>query len=388
MIAFIQPFSTRDVSGGGRILLSLLEAEHPPVLLISTSSHRSADAPANGEIRLPLRSGFGRLERTRFSSYLGIFDRFGSSRFAENLRKVLREHRVKAVHLLHQSYDVVPISRIVREMNIPLFLSIHDDFEYALRGHPCLDEIAQAVGCAWRDAKAVFVISEEMGREYARRFGDREFKIVTDGLTHVSEGPKVRPEKSLRLYFMGLFHFTYGPNARAVLDALALIRDRNPDWNITATFRSGGMSSPLKSGDVPVHVLPFASRGELEKDLLRADVLYQPLPLEAFAAKFARYSLSTKMISYLGSGLPIFYHGPKDAAAFQLLERHQAAQLCTTLDPESIARDLLDTISRRNLIVNNALALARSRFMLGDQQQRFWHPILESVNPCTSMVSA
>lgn len=388
MIAFIQPFGLGQVSGGARILHSLLEAEHPPVLLINTSHHPVPAALADGEIHLPLRPSLGRLENTRYHNHLRILDRFASSRFAANLQNVLRENRVDMVHLLHQSYDIVHITRMVREMGLPLFLSIHDDFEYALRGHPYLGRIAEATGCAWREAKEVFVISEEMGREYAHRYGNREFRIVTDGLTDLSDGPKPRPERSLRLYFMGLFHFTYGPNFRAVLDALALIRARHPDWEVTATCRSDSISSPVRTEDVPVHVLPFASRDELRKDLLNADLLYQPLPLSAFAANFARFSLSTKMITYLGSGLPIFYHGPQDGAAFNLLERHKAAQLCTTMDPEAIADDLLAAISRRNSIVNNALALARSQFMLSDQQQRFWQPIRELANESRNAVLA
>ena len=387
MIAFIQPFGLRQVSGGGRILQSLLQCEHPPVLPIDTSRGHSASEPVPGEIRVPLRPDFGRVERTRYHAHFGVLDRLGSFRFAANLKKVLREHRVDAVHLLHHSYDIVPVTRVVRDLNLPLFLSIHDDFHYTMRGHPFLNQIERAVGSAWCDAKSVFVISEEMGHEYARRYGDREFRVVTDGLAQISEAPQRRPERSLRLYFMGLFHYSYNANLRAVLDAMALIRDRHPDWEISVACRSNSISCPLINGDVPVHVLPFASEGEVEKDMLCADLLYQPLPMAEFAANFAKFSLSTKMITYLGSGLPILYHGPEDAAAFRLLERHQAAQLCTTLDPHVIARNLLDALSHRELIVTNALSLSRSQFMLKDQRRRFWQPFSEAVDLITSGIA-
>lgn len=388
MIALIQPFGLRQVSGGGRILQSLLQCEHPPVLFIDTSRGHSAGEPVSGEIRVPLRPDFGRIERTRYNAHLGVFDRLGSLRFATNLKKVLQEHCVGAVHLLHQSYDVVPVMRVVRDLNLPLFLTIHDDFHYMMRGHPFLTQMENATRCAWRDAKAVFVISEEMGREYACRFGDREFRIVTDGLTRVSEALQRRPERSLRLYFMGLFHYSYNANLRSVLDAMAIVRSSHPEWDISVTCRSNSISCPLMNGDVPVHVLPFASEGELEKDMLSADLLYQPLPMAEFAAKFAKFSLSTKMITYLGSGLPILYHGPEDAAAFRLLERHHAAQLCTTLDPHVIACNLLDALSQRESIVANALKLARSQFMLKNQQQKFWQPLSEAADLVAGTPSA
>jgi len=257
-------------------------------------------------------------------------------------------------------------------------LSIHDHSEYMLRGHPFLKQIDRALGCAWRRAKGVFVISDEMGQEYVRRFGAREYTIVTDGLTCTARAAQKRPANSLRVYFMGLFHYTYRSNLRAMMDALKMIREAHPDWDISLTFRSGTISEPVHHDDVPVHVLPFVPEAEAEKDLVSADLLYQPLPFQEFASKFVKFSLSTKMISYLGSGLPILYHGPKNAAACNLLAKHQAALICTTLDARSIARQLMASMQARDEVVNNALALARSRFMLEDQQQRFWQPILDT----------
>lgn len=380
VIAFLQPFALRGPGGGARILRSLLQAEHPPVISINTASDGLLSGPASGELHGPLRRSFGRLEYTRFHPWFGIFDQLGSRKFAVRLRRILRERRVRLVHVVHQSYDIVPIGQVVRELQIPLFLTIHDDYEYMLQGHPGLSRIAESVGNAWRGAKGVFVISEEMGREYARRFGEREYTVVTDGLSNTAAAPLPRSEKSLRVYFMGLFHYTYRRNFRAVLDALKILREKNPDWKISVTSRSGSISVGTQADDVAVRVLPFASEAEIEKDLRSADLLYQPMPFQADSASFGKFSLSTKMITYLGSGLPIFYHGPDEAAAYQLLRRHRAAALCTTLDPESIAADLLGAMAHRESVTSNALALARSQFLLADQQQRFWHPILQELS--------
>lgn len=379
MIAFLQPFALRGPGGGARILRSLLRAEHPPVLSINTATDGSLSGPGSGELHGPLRRSFGRLEYTRFHPWFGIFDQLGSRKFAARLTRILRERRVRLVHVVHQSYDIVAIGEVVRELQIPLFLTIHDDYEYMLQGHPGMARMAASVGNAWRSAKGVFVISEEMGQEYSRRFGQREYTIITDGLTRTAAAPLRRPEKSLRLYFMGLFHYTYRRNFRAILDALKILRDRNPDWEFSVTSRSGSISVAVQPDDVPVSVLPFASEAEIEKDLLSADLLYQPMPFQADAASFGKFSLSTKMITYLGSGLPIFYHGPDEAAACQLLRRNHAAALCTTLDPEAIAADLIGAVARRESVTSNALALARSQFLLVHQQQRFWQPMLEEL---------
>ena len=269
--------------------------------------------------------------------------------------------------------------RVASELGLPYFLSVHDDLEFLLQNHPYIETMREFMGRAWREAKGVFVISDELGQEYCRRYGAREYRIVTDGLKSVAPAPLERPANSLRLYFMGLFHLSYAGNLRAVLDALKIVRSRHPDWEISVACRSGGISVPLADGDVPVTVLPFAPVEEVDRDMLSADLLYQPMPFEEHARAFSRFSLSTKMITYLGSGLPIFYHGPEDAAACRLLARHQAAAICTTLDPESIAARLLDAIAQREAIVSNALGLARSQFMLAEQQRRFWEPVCQAL---------
>jgi hypothetical protein len=176
---------------------------------------------------------------------------------------------------------------------------------------------------------------------------------------------------------MGLFHQTYGENLRALLDALQLVRDRYPTWDISVTCRSESISCAVRPGDVPVTVLPFEPDERIvEKDMLSADLLYQPLPFGPSTLNFRRFSMSTKMVTYLGSGLPILYHGPDDAAACHLLAEHGAAIVCTTLDAQTIARQLVEGDTHRKAIVNGALRLARARFMLIDQQHRFWEPII------------
>ena len=98
-----------------------------------------------------------------------------------------------------------------------------------------------------------------------------------------------------------------------------------------------------------------------------------PLPFGEAYEKFARYSLSTKMVTYAGSGVPILYHGPTTSAAYDLLHENNAAILLTTLEPEEIARTLSAlTRQGRADIAANALALAGREFMLVDQTRKFW----------------
>jgi hypothetical protein len=302
-------------------------------------------------------------------------NRYFESSFKAKLRSLVRERGIQAFHIIPHGYDLIGAVSVAEQMGLPYFINVHDELEYTSHGQPWAARMVAAMAVAWRNAKGIYVISEEMGQEYARRYGPREYEIVTDGLTEVAPGPLPRPAKSLRIYFMGLFHYRYQPNLRALLDALKILRTTQPEWDITVTLRCGAIFGEIAKDDVPLTVLPFASESEVAKDMRNAELLYQPLPFGSSSANFGKFSLSTKLVTYLGSGLPILNHGPEDSAACALLRQWRAAVTCTTLDPEEIAKNIEESMARRDEIVGNALALARARFMLADQQRRFWTPI-------------
>jgi len=132
-----------------------------------------------------------------------------------------------------------------------------------------------------------------------------------------------------------------------------------------------------------LRVLPFGSEADVEADLVKADCLYLPLHFGQADRPFGAYSLSTKMVTYLGSGIPILYHGPTGTAAYNMLERHRAAALATSLNPKEIANVLADLLENNTAsdVASNALRLAREEFLRSEQHARFWQQVLPVLNP-------
>ena len=124
-----------------------------------------------------------------------------------------------------------------------------------------------------------------------------------------------------------------GENLRALTRALARRQSERPETKISLIMRCGGLEKGIDSS-FPAHVLPFAGHDTVLEDMTRADLLYLPLPFGEEFEKFTRYSLSTKMVAYLGSGVPILYHGPAESAAARLLLRHGAALMCHFVRPD------------------------------------------------------
>ena len=151
--------------------------------------------------------------------------------------------------------------------------------------------------------------------------------------------------KQLRVYFMGLFHLVYERNLQVFIEALELLSAQvDPGVARSITLRCGSIRPALRKQSRLVRVLPFGSEADVQTDFDSADWLYLPLPFSEEHRAFGAYSLSTKMVTYLGSGLPILYHGPAGTAAHNLLSKHRAAALITSLDPEEIAGVLAELL--------------------------------------------
>jgi hypothetical protein len=377
-LAFVQPFGFSSAGGGPRILRMLVEDAPMEVMSIVTSPYPAGPTSVLPELHLPARPNFGRLEWTRLNRSFNALNPLFAPRFRSRLKNLLVRKHVDALHIITHSADSMDAAQVAWELPLPFYLSIHDDLAYIIgrqsNPHATLDRLRTA----WGEAAGRFVISTEMGEEYCNRYGSKSYSLVTDGLDTIAPAPKQRKPNSLRVYFMGLFHHSYVDNFKSLITAMAEIAVQQPGLDISLTLRCGSLpNSVVLPQSLHVNVLPFGTETEIAADMESADLLYMPLPLAEKYQGFTRFSLSTKMITYLGSGIPIFYHGPiSNAAAGSLLQRKGAAICVDFLNPAQIRSRLLETVQEREAITQSALALAASHFRLEDTRKRFWDPIV------------
>jgi glycosyltransferase involved in cell wall biosynthesis len=389
-IVFTEPFGVASVEGGGggRILRSLLRDAPLPFLCVSTLPQKPTDKIDN-EIHLPTRPHFGRIEHTRFMALPNASAPLFRRRFKTKLARICRKVNARALHAIaHGGLDFHYGLTVAQRLNIPFFLQVHDDAVYTGGGRARHDVMSRCLADAWSAADACFVVSKELGEEYNRRYGARDFVVVTDGVDQFAAAPRPAAN-NLRIYFMGLFHLEYEPNLQALTAAIELVDlvrqrtdspGRAPNVTRSITLRCGFVRPHLHKP--PVKVLPYGSEADVQSDFTNADWLYLPLPFDEEHRAFVAYSLSTKMVSYLASGIPIIYHGPPGTAVYNLLAQNRAAALITTLDPKEIARTLRTLLgsAEAEMYAANALTLARRDFQRRDQHRKFWRPILQRLS--------
>ncbi len=380
-ILFVQPFSLGSPGGGARILRALLEGAPFAWLSVCASPRRPKVWP--NETYLRTRPFWGRVEHSRFAGIPNATAPLFAPLFRRRLKKLCLKLRVRAIHVVpHAVLDFAEAHAVARELALPFFVSMHDDIVYTAGNAARREQGEAAIRAAWREASACFVISEALGREYRERYGARDYHVVTDGLSALTQPRADADANELRIYFMGLFHMVYERNLRALLDGLEIFQRQQPSVNVRLTCRCEHIRPQVLEGARAATVLPFASEAQVRRDMESADLLYMPIPFGEAYEKFARYSLSTKMVTYAGSGVPILYHGPAASAAHDLLQRNNAAILLTTLEPEEIAAVLAGlTGEKRAKIATNALALAEREFMLVDQTRKFWNAFASALPP-------
>lgn len=370
-IVFMQPFSLRWAGGGARIMRALLEKSPARPLVVCTSPQPPQDPH---ERHLPTRPFFGRIENSRLAGLPELFTPIFRPLFRRRLEALCRKQKALALHAIpHAHLDFLDACHVATQLQIPFFLQVHDDFVHGAKGRVPAQAAREGLLEAWQKAHLRFVVSPQLGEEYCRLYGRRDYIIVTDGVEQLAEVRVAPPVEQLNIYFMGLFHLSYEENLRGLLRAIAQLPAR-----VSVTLRCGQLHARDLRASERIRVLPFGSENDVQRDLAEADLLYLPLPFAPEFEPFVRLSLSTKLVTYLGSGIPILYHGPREAAAHSLLAQHEAAFFETTLAADSLAgtlRAIMDDSARGRSVAQNALRLAKNEFTLEQQRRKFWGAI-------------
>ena len=382
----VQAFGITAPGGGPRILRALFEGAETPVENVCTTTSEPASPGPFAETWIPARPAFGPLERTRAGGPLGTLESVLARRLERRVCELCERSKATAVHSVAHSSDFWPAFQAARRLGLPFALTVHDDLRYVLRTRPDRALALRRLGEAWEGADQRFAIGTSIGEEYCRRYGRRPYAIVTDGLTddEIAEGPAA--SGGLHMYFAGLFHRAYTDNVRQFATAMKSL-GATRGVPTTATLRCGKVPVELDADALGLTVLPFAAEDVVRDDLTAADFAYMPLPFGEGYRDFFRYSVSTKMVKYLGSGKPIVYHGPAEGAAYEILAEHDAAILVHSLDTDDIAEALAGGLERAAEIAGNGLALARRSFRLADQRARFWQALPAPLPSAPSLVA-
>ena len=248
-----------------------------------------------------------------------------------------------------------------------LWVSFHDHFNTTKCTFSSSAEL-------WNRAYRRLVISDELGIAYQQAFGNKPYDLITDGvytdeITYPSVNDSPEP---FEVYFAGLLHIAYLPLFEVLADALDKLSAEGLSFKLIlrATQKLPFLSNRLFQIEYRGITL---DDNELKAELNSASILY--LPIKFTLPDFYLYSLSTKMVGYLGAPGSILYHGPGDSAAYNLLNKEGAASCCVTLNVDDLVASILDAEKNKTKFSVKAKNLAQNKFDMSAMQNKFWQVV-------------
>jgi len=208
-----------------------------------------------------------------------------------------------------------------------------------------------------RSSLACGVAGETMKERYESLYGI-PCEILRQGAVNAEDelrSPAVKDPARLLIGFAGTI---------TAPDALAAFRKAldTVGWRLngrSVVLRLVGSRCEMRAS-VPQHVEYFGWRSRTETAALLAecDLLYLPQPFSELHRPFAELSFPNKLMSYLPSCQPIFFHVPRHASLVSFLKSYAVGTACLTLDSAGIIQ-VLDAMAQNPDLASKAATESR-----------------------------
>jgi glycosyltransferase involved in cell wall biosynthesis len=366
------PFSLYANGGGGRILRRLYEGHEGEITSVAVEGRHSTPlkGPVNEHIvyAAPVTRSWMRWHLRTFIIYLR--EQVLTGLTIRRIQKAAAKIPCDVIHVVHHGPFATALNA-KQFADKQLWVSFHD--HYTTTNCP-FDTSKQL----WNSANRRLVISDELGREYQKQFGHQPYELITDGVykQEVSEPASGQSAQPHVIYFAGLLHIAYIPLFEVLANALDELAKQGQSFKVILRATQELPFLRNRQFEVEYRAVTLNDK-ELKTELDSAAILY--LPIKFTQPDFYLYSLSTKMVGYLGAPGGILYHGPADSAACHLLQTNGAAVSCNSLTLDEMVTAIQNLLKNKGAVSAQAKQLAHTRFDMKAIQARFWqHPVKAS----------
>lgn len=277
------------------------------------------------------------------------------------------------------AYDIV--NMIAGEYHIPVYLYYTDDY---LTPMPTIDVfwwinwfwLRRALRRMLDKVEKLFVIGEDMAKEYAQLFGKSCVPIMNAvntqdyRLSETGGGRISSPDRVLRLAYFGGLHLNRWKTLTALGRAIeAYSTNTGAEMRLDIFSSTSPQEGVLRKLHRPPYSRFMGSVGpdDLIETMNKYDVLVH---VESFGLRErykTRLSISTKIPEYLASGKIILAIGPPEVASIKYLDTNRVGYVVTSNKGPVLERALRDLDAGRNkfgLLRERAIALAQKNHEL------------------------
>jgi Glycosyltransferase Family 4 len=375
-ILFLQEFSMERKGGGVSIIKRLVSSADHFNYRVKIAYDRAANKgyPINADgqtsfYSLPRNTGFGigklMAWATLFS--LDIFCFF-------SLVKLIRKEKPELIHITAHGVCLPLMVRAARFTNKKIVISVHDLWFFSVNGYISEPIAERFFKRLIKYAGTVYVISPQMGDYLYRKYGEKNYQVVHDGIHNMPAIRNSQPFSGhLSFFYAGLLHAMQMVQFNKLVDVLGGFTNN--------TFTIGICSSveyrpEQNHGNVKIVNYGWVSEDKIKE--LSKEYAYGLLPLSFDPADelFYRTSLMTKIPFYISVLLPVICIGPQSASAVQLILREKTGLVAISGKQEDISvmiNELLElTPERYQQFVNHLKRSALTTFNIELIAKRFY----------------
>jgi glycosyltransferase involved in cell wall biosynthesis len=264
-----------------------------------------------------------------------------------------RKFKAYAVWCILEGQTMIRLAvPVAKALGIPLYTEVWDPPCWWLRENG-VDKITQSrvlnkFDNAIKSSQMCATASWSMAEKYHKDYGVKTVPLIPSLAAERALPPSYSVGSSEEI-IIGMAGQIYASNEwNALINALDHVQ-----WRISGKvvkIRVLGRRVNLQaSRQVRIEFLGWSSQEETIKLMSETDLLYCPYWFDPMFETVARLSFPSKLTTYLASGRPVFYHGPRYASPARFLEEHKAGKCCYSLDSTEIINSLTEILSDSDL---------------------------------------
>ena len=277
--------------------------------------------------------------------------------FSKELKLFIEEFKPTIIYtILGSNYFMSMVDHIQQEYKLPLTIHFMDDWQsciykkgiFSLLERKKMKFLLKKI---IKNSDICMAISDEMKIEYTKRY-KKQFLVFQNCIdienleVNNSFGTKNNNDRFILTYTGSILPFAQFYSLTDITKAIKQLRNEGHHiiFKIyTPLSISSKYIEKLKLIDSSIEINDAIIDDEkFFKVLNKSSGLFLPVNFDDFTKKFIRYSMPTKVPSYLISNTPIIAYGPKDVAQIKYAKKAEWAYVVST---RSI-RELKNTILR------------------------------------------
>lgn len=289
--------------------------------------------------------------------------------FSLNFKSLLRKHQIDALWIvLGPDYNqLFKLSQLIPRLDLPIHISVHDDPVIEIT--PVKKEKArQLLSSILNSATSVDVISERMQRAYQQQYGIQA-QVVTRGIPPDFPNNNLRALNTVDILMAGNGNAS-APWPLPLLKAIEHLNKTQPA--ILHLFDS----KFKKCENNMIKAYDQIDESIFNSFLSKIHLGYACDDLEPERIAFAQLSLPTKIITYIGAGIPFVYHGPSDSTVGDLLKKYKAGIVVDSNDPIQLSDSFLYLLNHYDSFQEECKRAVRETFSQSKIQQSFYEHFL------------